>query len=77
MPYLKVPALMQVGDMKQYLQGRMKLPESYYHRLEILTIYDDKEVILDECLTMSDILMSFWDNQSELIVYYRIVDEST
>lgn len=75
MPFLKVPSLMQIGDMKQYLQSRLKLPETYFARLEILVNFDNNLVTLDECLTMSDVLMSYWDCQSDFVIYFRVADD--
>jgi hypothetical protein len=72
LPYLKVPALMQIGDLKQYLQSKLALDDQYFNAL-VLSVHRDGEVLtLDECLTLSDILVSFWAGQSELSLYYKV-----
>ncbi len=33
---------MQIGDMKQYLQGKLHLRDDFFDHLELLIVYDDK-----------------------------------
>jgi hypothetical protein len=99
---LKLPELLQVGELKQFLQKKLQFPEELYRRMEILipsalnqqpTVSSsssssnaaavaqsppvEKWIVLDECLTMSDIVMLYWNAKAELLLYFRLSPHSS
>lgn len=66
---------MQIGDIKQYLQSKFQFDRSIFNHLEILLQTSTKNIVLDESLTMSDILMEIWEENTLFVLYYRIFDE--
>lgn len=84
LPYLKVNAELNVGELKQFLQLKLHLSESLYGRVEFLFPNQsqvkpreapEQWVILDECLTVIDVIDCLWNKSSELIFFYRLSDE--
>jgi hypothetical protein len=86
--------LLQVGELKQFLQKKLQFPEELYRRMEILIPSSlnqqpaassssaeaaavEKWIVLDECLTMSDIVMLYWNAKAELLLYFRLSPHSS
>jgi hypothetical protein len=92
LPYLKLPDTLQVGDLKLFLQSKIGFPQEIYRRFEILipaplnkfldstadsSHQTEKWIVLDEGLTMSDIIMLFWTAKSELLLYFRCTNKES
>lgn len=84
LPFLKVNAELNVGELKQFLQLKLRLPEPLYNRIEFLFPNQsqvkpreaaEQWVILDESLTVIDVIDCLWNKSSELIFFYRISEE--
>jgi hypothetical protein len=72
LPYLKIPPLMQVGHLKNFVLNRLDLEKSKLSVLELLVIHEKKVVVLDDCLTLGDLTITFWEAKSELQLFYRL-----
>lgn len=91
LPFLRVPPLLRVIHLKQYLVPRLKLTAEQTQALEIIfyprKVPDqldvssgerdstDSVVVLDNCLTLADILHAMWDGKSKFRLYYRQLTE--
>ena len=67
MPFLKLPSLMQVGDLKQYLNTKFRFDENFFNLLEVLVKFEGKvssfkSVVCIDAPKTSIFLrsMSFW-----------------
>lgn len=75
-PFLKAPHPMKIGDLKQFLRQKYMLSEKQFSLLEIVIDVQDKRMVLDEFLTMRDVVMQFWTKERELVLHFRLVDAS-
>lgn len=77
-PFLKVNVFRTVRDLKQFLLLRCEdLQEEIIgeplslSQLEVAVFHRNKDMILNDWLTIKEIVYRYWDSKSELILYYR------
>jgi len=77
-PYLKVPHLFRIIDLKYFLKRKYLLSEDQFNQLQV-TIRDDSTsiLILDDELLVKDVANRFWDGLSEFSLNFRLSTDST
>jgi len=77
-PYLKVPYIFRIIDLKCFLKRKYLLTEDQFSQLQV-TIQEDatSQLILDDDLLLKDVASRFWDGVSEFSLHFRLFSPST